>query len=235
MDLEDAVLEDIYSWVDQHRLSKPKRNIARDFCDGVLIAEIIHQHQPKLVELHNYTPVNATKQKMENLYLLNRRVFSKMKFELSDEVIRAVAHCKPFAIEKVLLFLRKRIEAFNDKEWNNTSYLKFNLDQKETTQSTPPDQEFQTFDQYEVDQNASEVNLFNRNKKTGKNEAIQKPLHFISKTETTSPLLLEEKQKELMVKNETIKILQEKIKRLEYLNHLKDLRINDLQKRLSEI
>lgn len=72
MELDDDTLENIYSWVDQHQLSRPKRNIARDFSDGVLVAEIIKCHQPKLVEIHNYTPANATKPKMENWYLLNR-------------------------------------------------------------------------------------------------------------------------------------------------------------------
>ncbi|XP_036356211.1 sperm flagellar protein 1-like isoform X2 [Octopus sinensis] len=208
MELEDAVLEDIYSWVDQHRLSRPKRNIARDFCDGVLIAEIIHQHQPKLVELHNYTPVNATKQKMENLYLLNRRVFSKMKFELSDEVICAVAYCKPYAIEKVLLFLRSRLETFNNKEWAHTSYLKFNLDQKTVPLLDPPEQEFQNqlpqnCDQPEADQSTCEPFLYRRNKKTVKSQAIQKPFAF--KNDPISISQLEGKHKESLAKDETIK------------------------------
>lgn len=34
MALSDAVLQDLYTWVDQIPLSRPKRNIARDFSDG---------------------------------------------------------------------------------------------------------------------------------------------------------------------------------------------------------
>ena len=32
--IEDAVIEDIYLWVDQIPLTRPKRNFARDFSDG---------------------------------------------------------------------------------------------------------------------------------------------------------------------------------------------------------
>jgi hypothetical protein len=36
-DYEDAELEELYSWVDSIPLSRPKRNIARDFSDGGMI------------------------------------------------------------------------------------------------------------------------------------------------------------------------------------------------------
>ena len=32
--LEESELEELYSWVDKIPLSRPKRNIARDFSDG---------------------------------------------------------------------------------------------------------------------------------------------------------------------------------------------------------
>jgi hypothetical protein len=37
-----------------------------------MTAELIKHYFPKLVEVHNYTPANSTKQKEENWYLLNR-------------------------------------------------------------------------------------------------------------------------------------------------------------------
>ncbi len=55
----DEITEDdlqaIYNWVDEIPLSRPKRNIARDFSDGVLMAEIVKHHQVKLVDMHNYS------------------------------------------------------------------------------------------------------------------------------------------------------------------------------------
>ena len=41
--IDDDELQRIYQWVDEITLSRPKRNIARDFSDGVLTAEIV-QH-----------------------------------------------------------------------------------------------------------------------------------------------------------------------------------------------
>ena len=51
--LDDEELQRIYQWVDEVPLSRPKRNIARDFADGVLVAEIVSHYFPRLVELHN--------------------------------------------------------------------------------------------------------------------------------------------------------------------------------------
>ena len=36
--MDDAELQRLYAWVDEIPLSRPKRNIARDFADGVLVA-----------------------------------------------------------------------------------------------------------------------------------------------------------------------------------------------------
>lgn len=39
MEVSEDELQDLYMWVDDIPLSRPKRNIARDFSDGVLVAE----------------------------------------------------------------------------------------------------------------------------------------------------------------------------------------------------
>ena len=64
--LTDEELNDIYAWVDTIPLSRPKKNIARDFSDGLLMAEIIKHSYPKLVELHNYPAAHNIKQKNTN-------------------------------------------------------------------------------------------------------------------------------------------------------------------------
>jgi hypothetical protein len=61
--LSEEELKDIYNWVDEVPLSRTKKNIARDFSDGLLTAEIIHYYLPQIVELHNYSPANSTKSK----------------------------------------------------------------------------------------------------------------------------------------------------------------------------
>jgi len=47
-------LQSVYNWIDSLSLSRPKKNINRDFSDAVLTAELIKHFQPKLVDLHNY-------------------------------------------------------------------------------------------------------------------------------------------------------------------------------------
>ena len=83
---EDNELMYIYEWVDSVPLSRPKKNIARDFSDGgkelyliyllVLMAELIKNHIPRLVELHNYPSASSTSQKNYNWATLNRKDLS---------------------------------------------------------------------------------------------------------------------------------------------------------------
>ena len=40
MELDDRKLEDLYEWIDQIPLSRPKKRIERDFSDGCMVAEI---------------------------------------------------------------------------------------------------------------------------------------------------------------------------------------------------
>ena len=73
-DLNDEQRQELYSWIDNIPLSRQKKNITRDFSDGVLTAEVIHHFVPRLVDLHNYSPANATRQKAENWRLLNSKL-----------------------------------------------------------------------------------------------------------------------------------------------------------------
>jgi hypothetical protein len=78
---ENAIMQ-IYEWVDSVSLSRPKKNIARDFSDGgiisltpVLLAEMIKEKFPKLVELHNYPEAHSTTTKKYNWSTLNSNSF----------------------------------------------------------------------------------------------------------------------------------------------------------------
>ncbi len=72
-DLTEEELQILYAWIDEIPLSRQKKNITRDFSDGVMAAEVVHHILPSLVELHNYTPANATQQKLDNWRTLNRK------------------------------------------------------------------------------------------------------------------------------------------------------------------
>ena len=103
--LNNQEMMTIYEWIDSIELSREKKNIARDFCDGVLLAEIIKHYHPRLVELHNYPSACSTKQKLSNWNTLCLKVFKKIKMTMSQAEIEDVINSKPKAIEKILLRL----------------------------------------------------------------------------------------------------------------------------------
>lgn len=70
-DLTGEELQMLYTWIDEIPLSRQKKNITRDFSDGVMAAEVVHHFLPSLVEVHNYTPANAIQQKLDNWRTLN--------------------------------------------------------------------------------------------------------------------------------------------------------------------
>lgn len=80
-------LQAIYNWVDEIPLSRPKRNIARDFSDGVLLAEIVKHSLPKLVDMHNYSQAHSVSQKTYNWNTLNVKVLKKLGLNLSKKEI----------------------------------------------------------------------------------------------------------------------------------------------------
>lgn len=60
--------------MDEVPLSRPKRNITRDFSDGVLMAELVHHFFPKDVDVKNYCAANSVRQKLYNWQTLNHKV-----------------------------------------------------------------------------------------------------------------------------------------------------------------
>ncbi|XP_075286794.1 sperm flagellar protein 1-like [Opisthocomus hoazin] len=103
-------LRTLYGWLDGVLLSRPRRNIARDFSDGVLAAEVVKFFFPAMVQLHSYVPASSTPQKLANWGHLNRKVLSKLSCCVPDEVLRQVVRCRPGAVEQVFLLLRQKIE-----------------------------------------------------------------------------------------------------------------------------
>ena len=81
---EDNTLMYIYEWVDSVPLSRQKKNIARDFNDGILLAEMIKYHYPKLVDLHNYPSSSSTEMKMSNWNTLNHKVLKKLGLKITN-------------------------------------------------------------------------------------------------------------------------------------------------------
>jgi hypothetical protein len=109
---DDDELDEIYQWVDGFRLSRDKRNISRDFSDGLLIAEIVKSVDSSLVDLKQLVETLNTTTKKGNWETLNRMTFTKMGFRFSDDDVDNVVNCKPLAIEHVLRVLRVKIDMY---------------------------------------------------------------------------------------------------------------------------
>ena len=99
---EESELMYIYEWVDSIELSRPKKNIARDFSDGVLLAEIIKSYLPHMVDLHNYPSCSNSKHKESNWNVLNNKVLKKLHIKLTKGEIESIIKAEPLAIEKLL-------------------------------------------------------------------------------------------------------------------------------------
>lgn len=120
-ELTDEQLRAIYAWIDAIPLSRPKRNMARDFSDGVLLAEVVAAYFPQLVELHNYPAANSTKQKMYNHDTLNQRVLKKLNYNLSKPLVDDIVNCKPGAVEHTLHVLQIKMAKYRERRQGQDS------------------------------------------------------------------------------------------------------------------
>ncbi|XP_033757021.1 sperm flagellar protein 1-like isoform X15 [Pecten maximus] len=224
MNLSDEALTDLYKWVDSIPLSKPKKNITRDFSDGVQVAEIVKHFFPKMVELFNFRICNNTKQKMDNWELLNRKVFCKLRFELDEQVMRDIANSVPGVLESFLDKLRTKID---HALWHMKMH--------------PPRRESDKPEADQVYESPQRKGTQRRRSPTRGSEPFVPPENTLGAsrpvvpyfsgqpTEAVSLLQYQGKCQESLTKEETIGILEIKIRKLEHLLHLKDLKIEDLQ------
>ena len=114
--MDEEELQDLYQWVDTIPLSRPKKNIARDFADGMLVAEVVKHFFPKLVELHNYPAAHSIQQKKYNWKTLSQKVFRKLSFEVDDSEIDSITSCVPGAIERFLRALQTKVQQIQQKK-----------------------------------------------------------------------------------------------------------------------
>uniref|UniRef100_W5M091 Sperm flagellar protein 1 n=1 Tax=Lepisosteus oculatus TaxID=7918 RepID=W5M091_LEPOC len=216
-DLDEDSLQELYAWVDRAPLSRPKRNITRDFSDGVLTAEIVKFHFPKLVEMHNYVPASSTQQKVNNWSHLNRKVFNRLNFSVPEELVRKVAQCTPGMVELVLHSLRQKIE-----------------EKQKQGASKPSPQTGSRFKTPGLGISADGVGIV-LSPCRWRCRAGRVPAGCAQPAAGPDPatrLLLEEREQALLSAQETIQLLQAKVHRLHHLLHLKDIRIDELSRRL---
>lgn len=213
MELDDRKLEDLYEWIDQIPLSRPKKRIERDFSDGCMVAEITRHFLPDLVELHNYTPANNLEQKKANWGMLNAKVFSRFGLNVPEAITTNISIGKPGYIEVLLYNLRYKItEAISkiDKKKSSVGSKVIMNGSKTPRSSTVLD-------------TSRVINVKSRlSDSTSKNLPAQ----------MVPRLDYEVKVQECLEQAEALEVLQAKIRRLEHLLQLKDIRIKDLSDKM---
>jgi len=233
--MEDDDLQRLYVWLDEIPLSRPKRSIARDFSDGVMVAEVVLHFIPKLVDMHNYTPANASKQKLNNWATLNRKVFNKLGLVVPENVIKGVVDMKPGVAEVVLSNLRQKVEQFllrGDDEFEPSPPAP-----NVVVRSQAPASHFSPPPPAAVAAPAPSKQIAAPIAKPvaarSPPKQQQQSQHQGDQSKDISQTLME-KDQTLMDYQETVDILQVKVRKLEQLVQLKDKRIEELTKKLKQ-
>ncbi|CAF1044282.1 unnamed protein product [Adineta steineri] len=222
MELEENILEDLYLWIDSLPLSRPKKRIERDFSDGTLVAEIIRYYLPDLVEMHNYTPANSFQPKKANWGMLNRKVLSHFGLDLPDVKIAGLANGQPGLIEVLLYNLRLKI----DEELE----LQQKIQQQPNSQHHMITPRQSSLSHMGTISKTNQVPLLsNRSNKSIRSNKTNEISH-----KEVSRLEYEEIKQQSFQQQEEIEVLHAKIRRLEHVLQLKDIRISELSKAVED-
>ena len=214
-ELTDEQLRALYAWIDAIPLSRPKRNIARDFSDGMLIAEVIAAYFPHLVELHNYAPANSVKQKVYNFETLNARVLRKLNYSLPRTTIDDVVNGKPGAVELVLNSLQYKMAKYRERKQS-----------EDVPSPSPPRHHAPAQSQSQPQQQQQHQQPKSGMK--GPSPQSRRPINKAAALASVDDEILLEKEQQIRELQETVEILELKIAKLEQLVRLKDNKIQKL-------
>lgn len=219
-DLTDEQLRAIYAWIDAIPLSRPKKNIARDFSDGVMLAEVVAAYFPQLVEVHNYPAANNLRQKVYNHETLNTKVLKKLGFTIPRETIEDIVNAKPGVVEGVLNTLQIKMAKYRERKASgddSSQQQRENIPQR--AQNKPAVQEYEAPARREPSKAApQQASHQPQPQKNHKNVVA-----------SVDEELLLEKEQTIRDLQETVEILELKIAKLEQLVRLKDSKIQKLQ------
>lgn len=101
----------VYTWVDSLPLSRPKRNIARDFSDGCLLAEILKLYFPSAVNIAMYFAATDEAKKRANFELLTKDLKSlgfNMSSSFVDEIVTEAPGVVEIVIYRLLCFCKRK-------------------------------------------------------------------------------------------------------------------------------
>lgn len=248
MDLSNKQLNAIYMWINTIPFSRHRKNIARDFSDGVLIAEILKVYLPQLVDLHNYYNTCSIRQKINNFDTLNRKILRKLNYNISSALINDIVHCKELAVESLLNELQYVISDYRE---NNMNKFRKCIDYANTTTMSVDNSMINNSFQSNSHYNSSNGNDTDNNKYSEGNnnmtmthstihqskEAINtssiRSMTCVNKNESAlvsnsksmvsiDEEILLEKERVIIEQQEVIEILKLKVARLEEMIMIKD-------------
>ncbi|GMH89251.1 hypothetical protein TrVE_jg3159 [Triparma verrucosa] len=217
--LTDDELQKLYTWIDEIPLSRPKRNISRDFADCVLVAEVIGHYFPKIVQLHNYSAANSSPQKLYNWNTMNTKVLKKLGWQVTKDEIEGIIMARPGFIERFLHQLQFKMAKYRANGGPVRSAVANN--------PPPPVQQQQQPQQPQQSYNQGAIPPPPPVSATGYDRgALQK--------EVDEEILLD-KEQTIQELKETVEILELKIAKLEQLVRLKDSKITKLQQQVGGV
>eukprot|EP00929_Paragymnodinium_shiwhaense_P026872 TRINITY_DN15886_c0_g1_i1.p1 TRINITY_DN15886_c0_g1~~TRINITY_DN15886_c0_g1_i1.p1 ORF type:complete len:253 (-),score=60.14 TRINITY_DN15886_c0_g1_i1:57-815(-) len=240
----DEELQRLYNWVDEVPLSRPKRNISRDFSDGVLFAECVRHFFPTIVEMHNYSSANSTDQKMYNWNTLNTKVLRKLSYTIHHTDIDEVVKASPGAIERVLKVLRDKV-ILNQRgqlRVQRGSAAAPHIDGRPPLHMEAPETLIERSRKVVASKDVPEArgpaldNALSAYAAPGgatPSKPARAPVQRAQQEEVDSELLME-KEQTISELREMIVIMSEKIKKLEQLVKIKDSKIESMQQKLQK-
>jgi transcriptional regulator with GAF, ATPase, and Fis domain len=216
--LNEEQLRAIYAWIDAIPLSRPKKNIARDFSDGVMLAEVVAAYFPALVEIHNYPAANNLKQKIYNHETLNNRVLKKFGYTLSRETIEDIVNAKAGVIEVVLNNLQIKMAKYREKKQGGSE-----------SQSPSSQGGNSSAGNNKVVKKSEYNNYMDDNHSAAHGNKLQQYKNKLNDiAASVDEELLLEKEQQIRELQETVEILELKVAKLEQLVRLKDNKIAKL-------
>jgi hypothetical protein len=161
---------------------------------------------PDLVDLHNYGLANSLEHKKSNWEILNKKVLTNFGLDLPTVIITGLSNGKPGLIEVLLFNLRLKID-----------------EELELQEKVPLTSARQT-----------SLSLLTSTSKTNSTKTLFQSRNPLKTIKDISRLNYEEVKQQYLQQEEEIEVLQAKVRRLEHVLQLKDMRINELSHTLGD-
>ncbi|CAF1483528.1 unnamed protein product [Rotaria magnacalcarata] len=209
-----AAQYDILAWLDTIPLSRPVYTLELDFADGILIAEIVAYFFPEYVELEMFHVARNMSQRTKNWRLLNSDVLPKINLHAPGTVVHDITNGDNRAVELFLLHLREKIEEHlirtgrrSRLQWE--TWRTFNVERHRLPYLVPTPL-------------------------TPRRAAIAPGYGSISRSERLKNPRAAVLDNVLIVKDEEIEVLRQKLKTCEKIIRTKDKRIQELEEKFEK-